>query len=270
MTHDAFGLCVLPSSTRNATEICGQSALYLHHSRNRLLPGFKDNFLKNKIDFEDKPMKRKSIIAFLLLWLFHTSAFAQVSYDGCFDFIGAPVASVLDNSINDVAIAIIEGNTPVIRYSTSVLSQMSEPTRRFFYMHECAHHALGHTVNTPSIRNENEADCWAAKEMKNKMNLSLNELRSIQQDIAAMGRGDWTHLPGPKRAIEIDRCLSGSSPTIIPAGLPSGYDVQPCGCWGPNPPSFSPEPRCSSGTSQVVVCPAMCAPGHPAYARVCM
>lgn len=74
----------------------------------------------------------KSLMAFVATLVVHTSAHAQVTYDGCRDFRGAPVASVLDNSINDVAIARIEGATAVIRYNTAVLAQMSEPTRRFF------------------------------------------------------------------------------------------------------------------------------------------
>ena len=217
-------------------------------------------------------MAFKSFMAFALFGAVHTCVSAQVTYEGCRDFRTAPVASVLDNSINDVAIARIEGGHAVIRYNTSVLAQMSEPTRRFFYVHECAHHALGHTVNAPSLENERQADCWAITTMKEKMNLTINELRSIQQDIYVMGKGDWTHLPGPSRAIDIDQCINGgiSPASIAPVGFPSGYGMQPCGCWGPNPSNLSPEPRCASGNVRVNVCPAMCAPGHPAYAYVCL
>lgn len=103
------------------------------------------------------------------------------------------------------------------------------------------------------------------------MNLSMGELRAIQQDIGNAGRADWTHLPGPSRAIDIDQCLGGGVNVVdlAPAGFPSGYGMQPCGCWGPNPAEVSPDVRCSSGSVRVNVCPNMCAPGHPAYARVC-
>jgi hypothetical protein len=217
-------------------------------------------------------MKWKLHITFAIFCLVHTSAFAQVTYEGCRDFTETSVASVLDNSINDVAMARIEYGSPVIRYNTNVLSQMSEPTRRFFYVHECAHHALRHTVNAPSLRNEKDADCWALNAMRNQMNLSIEEMRAIQQDIAAMGRGDWTHMPGPQRSIELEQCPSAGAPdaTIIPHGFPSGYGMQPCGCWGPYPSELSPEPRCSSGQVRVTLCPAMCTPQHPAYAWVCL
>lgn len=86
---------------------------------------------------------------------------------------------------------------------------------------------------------------------------------------APVGTPCWCNTPmGP---------ASGSlipSPTTIvsssnPAGLPSGHGMQVCGCWGPNPASVVPEPRCTSGHVRVNVCPGFCAPGHPRYAYIC-
>jgi hypothetical protein len=133
---------------------------------------------------------------------------AQVTYDGCVDFRGQPVASILDYSVNDVAVAGIDNiGQAVIRYNPRVLAQMSGPTRQFFYTHECAHHVLGHTIRRPSLSSEREADCWAINTMRDDMGLSVSALRAIQNDIARMSRGDWTHLPGPYRAIDIENCL---------------------------------------------------------------
>lgn len=60
-----------------------------------------------------------------------------------------------------------------------------------------------------------------------------------------------------------------SFPPQSPAGLPSGYGMQVCGCWGPSPAATAPEPQCASGNVRVNVCPGLCAPGHPLYAYVC-
>jgi hypothetical protein len=60
---------------------------------------------------------------------------------------------------------------------------------------------------------------------------------------------------------------AGDSP---PAEFPSGFGMQVCGCWGPNPAPTAPEPLCASGAVRVNVCPGLCAPGHPPYAYVCM
>lgn len=144
-----------------------------------------------------------------ILVVVSTKAYGQVTYEGCQDFRGQPVASVLDYSINDVAIARIEGGQAVIRYNPNVLAQMTDPTKRFFYVHECAHHALQHTIQAPSLQNERAADCWAIQTMRNQIGLSVNSLRAIQTDISRLGRGDWTHLPGPYRAIDFEACLNG-------------------------------------------------------------
>ena len=196
---------------------------------------------------------------------------AQVTYDGYIDSRGNSVASVLDYSINDVAIARLEYNYPVIRYNPRVLSQMSEPTSRFFYIHECAHHALRHTVEMPSLENERAADCWAIRTMESDLGLSHQELRTIQNDVARQGRGDWTHFPGPYRAIDIESCL-GSTPEMereAQSGFPSGHGMQQCGCWGFNPPLKAPEPLCQSGSARLSQCTGSCQGGGSPYAYAC-
>lgn len=135
-----------------------------------------------------------------------SSAAAQtrVTFEGCRDFRGRAVASVLDNSINDIADALVAPNgLPIIRYNTRVLSTVTGPTRLFFYVHECAHHYLGHATQRPSLANERAADRWAVQTLRRKLNMSCAALRAIQRDIAGRGRGDWTHLPGPMRAIDL-------------------------------------------------------------------
>jgi len=196
---------------------------------------------------------------------------AQVTYGGCIDSRGNSVASILDYSINDVAIARLEYNYPVIRYNPRVLSRMSETTSQFFYIHECAHHALRHTIQMPSLENERAADCWAIRTMQSELGLSRQELRAIQNDIARQGRGDWTHLPGPYRAIDIADCLQSNSGMgdEEPSGFPSGHELQQCGCWGFNPPLEAPEPLCRSGYVRLNRCAGSCQGGSSAYAYAC-
>jgi Domain of unknown function (DUF4157) len=55
-----------------------------------------------------------------------------------------------------------------------------------------------------------------------------------------------------------------------PAGLPSGFGMTACGCWGPSPPATAQEPRCNSGAVTINICQGFCAPGNPAYHYVCM
>lgn len=217
-----------------------------------------------------KIFKKYLAVWFVLLWV-GAPAGAQVTYEGCRDFRGAPVASIRDDSIKDVAIARIENGHAVIRYNPLVLAQMSEPTRRFFYVHECAHHALQHTVQNPTLNNERAADCWAINTMKNQLGLSRRELELIQEDITRNGRGDWTHLPGPERAIDIENCLEkhGRATPVGPVGFPSGYGMKSCGCWGFNPPPLVQEPACQSGYVRLNRCNGVCQGGSSPYAYVC-
>jgi hypothetical protein len=97
-----------------------------------------------------------------------------------------------------------------------VLSWVSPATRRFFYAHECAHHALGHTLGAsyPTQR-EQQADCWAIRTLVSAGQIGSSDLREIQSDVARLGRADWTHLPGPQRAINLNACL-GTAQTLPP------------------------------------------------------
>jgi len=133
----------------------------------------------------------------------------QITYDGCHDINGVPVASVRNSAIQDIATASLLNGNPVIYYNPSVLASVRPATRLFFYAHECGHHAIGHVLSGLRLGQEQEADCWGIIQLK-KLNLVTDgDIATIQRDIAAFGRGDWTHLPGPQRAINLRACLNG-------------------------------------------------------------
>ena len=134
---------------------------------------------------------------------------AQVTFDGCVDYRGLPVASIMNASVQDVAIAsYAPDGAPVIIYNPYVLSWLTPPTRLFFYAHECAHHVLAHGVNGHPLTREQEADCWAIQQLAGIGTLNQRDMTFIQEDIARFGRGDWSHLPGVTRAINLHACLS--------------------------------------------------------------
>ena len=135
-----------------------------------------------------------------------------VTYDGCVDMRGIPVASVLDYNLNDVATAALAPNgAPIILYNPRVLASTRWQTRLFFYAHECGHHALGHPLEGLRPGQEQEADCWGIRTLVEAGRLSDTDISLIQQDISNFARGDWTHLPGPQRAINLRLCLGNSS-----------------------------------------------------------
>jgi hypothetical protein len=153
-----------------------------------------------------------------------------VTFDGCTDFRGAQVASVLDNSIRDVAIAgYAAGGAPIIRYNTVVLSWFSPQTRLFWYGHECAHHKLAHAIRNIPFSQEQEADCWSIRTLVRAGLVDEDDVNVIADDLGELGSGDWTHLPGPIRRINLHRCLGGNGggpgPQPAPAQLPYCCDA---------------------------------------------
>ncbi|HVT17381.1 MAG TPA: hypothetical protein VHQ90_14525 [Thermoanaerobaculia bacterium] len=107
--------------------------------------------------------------------------------------------------------ASIYGGAPVIFYNPQVVLSVSPATRRFFYFHECGHHALGQVVSGQSIPyvSEQQADCWAARTLVGNNIFSLDDLRAVQMDVMRSS-GDWAHLPGPQRALNLIACLQGA------------------------------------------------------------
>lgn len=152
-------------------------------------------------------------IAFILLMLIAEGAMGQITFEGCVDYRGIPVASI-DQPVQDVAMATYApSGEPIIIYNPQALSWLSPPTRLFFYAHECAHHVLGHAVRNIPFMQEQEADCWAVQQIVSKGLLSNEDVNTVQGDIAKFGKADWTHLPGSVRAINLRTCLASSSTT---------------------------------------------------------
>lgn len=131
-----------------------------------------------------------------------------ITYDGCVDDRGLAVGSTSDSNVQDIAVAMRAPNgAPLIRYNPQVVAWVHPETRLFFYGHECAHHALGQITLMPSKANEQQADCWSARELTRQKLLSHTNISVVQADIAKLGKEDWAHIAGPERAIRLGNCL---------------------------------------------------------------
>jgi len=59
-------------------------------------------------------------------------------------------------------------------------------------------------------------------------------------------------------------------PTLRQQGLPSGFQLTSCGCWGSvNPGASLPNASCASGVEHPVACGGFCPAGGLPWARVC-
>ena len=140
------------------------------------------------------------------VWSGGVAVSRQVVYEGCRDIRGFPVAS-LESPINNVAVAgLAPSGAPVIWYNPNILSYFQPITRVFWYYHECAHHALGHSFrNIPTLR-EKQADCWAIHTMSRRGLLRGRALAIIQSDLSRLSGDGWIYLPGPQRAMSLIAC----------------------------------------------------------------
>lgn len=87
---------------------------------------------------------------------------------------------------------------------------------------------------------------------------------------APAGTPCWCNTPFGAAAGSLIPSVAQHFPNPAVVRLPSGYGMQACGCWGPNPSPTAVEPKCMSGGVRINICPGLCAPGHPLYAYVCM
>jgi len=139
-----------------------------------------------------------------------TDSYGQnVTFEGCVDARGIPVASIPNNMMPDVAKAVLGPmGQPIILYNIQVLSWFRPQARLFWYVHECAHHALAHLIGRafpPAA--ERQADCWAISVLYRRGILSKADVDIVASDLAKIGPGDWSHLPGSRRAIDLYKCL---------------------------------------------------------------
>lgn len=86
---------------------------------------------------------------------------------------------------------------------------------------------------------------------------------------APVGTACWCNSPAGGITGSLIPADGGFQTTSIEQGLPSGFAMQQCGCWGANPTQFAQEQRCMSKSVRIAVCPFKCAPFQPAYGYVC-
>jgi hypothetical protein len=164
----------------------------------------------------------------------------QLSYTGCIDIRGMPVATMTDYQVPDVARAFVDpaSSQPIVTFNPDVLAWLQPETRLFFFVHECGHHVMGHALSaSATLAMEQQADCWAMSQLQSTGQLGSRELRTIQADIARFGRGDHTHLPGNARAADLAACLGGG-PVAVASPV------------GPTPPDRTGFERTGGGVSR--------------------
>jgi hypothetical protein len=138
----------------------------------------------------------------------------------CRDAYGQNVHAVLVANLGDVGRARNLHKTPVIMLDPGHLNPLPAKLQLFFFGHECAHHVLGH-VYVMRQTAESEADCWSAKDGRDRGLFTRSEVESWAPWFAkSRGSSISGHLPGPERAKFILACFDDQGDRV-PAALTS-------------------------------------------------
>jgi hypothetical protein len=130
----------------------------------------------------------------------------------CRDFRGAIVRTTISTELGDVGRAQIITRMPIIALDPDRLRTLPPKMQIFFYMHECAHHVLGHVIH-PTTESEKEADCWAIRYGREAQLFSRLDVDGFGPYLANSKGSRFGHLPGPERQAYLLQCFDDSGTT---------------------------------------------------------
>jgi hypothetical protein len=149
-----------------------------------------------------------SALAILLVLALAVHAEGQVPFDTCRDRADRPIPGIVDNTIAYAGTATFRNGQPVILWNRKTNRHLSPTEQLFIYLHECAHHTLGHLYHpSPDVQQELEADCWSIQRMLDGSMIRGRHLRVLELSRRNVP-GDATHLGGDAHARSLSECLS--------------------------------------------------------------
>lgn len=166
-------------------------------------------------------MTRDLRLPFLLIALAASPLAAQSVPSACTAPDGQTVQTIVRNDMIWAGLATREGDKPVIYWNQHSMAGTSQATRLFVYLHECAHHMLGHIWKQDSRRSEREADCWAMTLM---VESGMTRQRHIDVIVRELKRseGDDVHLGGEALVRSLKQCIRDrTDPDVWDAALDS-------------------------------------------------
>jgi hypothetical protein len=143
----------------------------------------------------------------LVLFAAPSSSPGQVPFDACRDRQDRVIQGVVDNTMPYAGMATEQDGVPVILWNQKANRHLSTTEQIFIYLHECAHHTLGHLYRYPyDAAAELEADCWAIQLMVDGGMLKLRHLELLEESRRTV-RADAFHLGGEAHVQSLERCL---------------------------------------------------------------
>ena len=119
----------------------------------------------------------------VLLCCLPASLAAQLPSDDCVDRSGRPVRGIVRDDLPWAGAATEVNGESVIYWNQSRNRRATHAARLFIYMHECAHHVLGHVWKPPSPEWEAEADCWAVQTLRERGRLRKRQVSQLESQV---------------------------------------------------------------------------------------
>lgn len=134
-------------------------------------------------------------------------AAAQTPFDACRDRDDRPIPSVVDNEARFAGLATVRDGQRIIIWNAKANQHLSSTEQIFIYLHECAHHRLGHLyLRGEDRRLELEADCWAIQLMVDGEMIRGRHLAELEHSRRSVP-GDRSHLGGEAHILSLRQCL---------------------------------------------------------------
>lgn len=131
----------------------------------------------------------------------------------CRDIRGRAVRTFHIKNLGDVGRAGIVNRAPIIAIDPNIMMLLPDKVQLFFYLHECAHHVLGHWMAF-APDHENAADCWAIRYGRDRHLLDRKDVEAFAPVLAASRGSNAGHLPGPERARHLLECYDAKSQEV--------------------------------------------------------
>ncbi|MCK6515674.1 hypothetical protein L6R46_11550 [Myxococcota bacterium] len=149
------------------------------------------------------------------MWYFLLAVSQAQSLPPCRDpATGQFIPYVPDPGVSSETVAMATrapNGAAVVVYNPQAVAAMSAPMRDFTSAHECGHHALGHTLGRISPFVELEADCFAARSLRDLGRLDSDAQMAIEEELSAFP-GDGLHPDGTVRVASVRQCLAQGAP----------------------------------------------------------
>lgn len=137
-------------------------------------------------------------------------SFSHAGENHCYDQKGQLVKTIYDNKAQHLAVALEKAGMASKTITNPILMKQFTPqTQAFIQWHECGHHSLGHLLSNKATTmiQEQESDCFGIRVALTLGQIQHYDLDSIRKEVANIGPGDWQHLSGPTRSLNIQKCL---------------------------------------------------------------